>query len=576
MTIAITGIGIVSALGIGQSANRAALRQSESHVGPLTILPTRHRNWPAGEIPLTNEQLISEAHLDVPATYSRNTILGIIALQEALQDAGASCTTLINGTTVGNMDKTEGYYGAWMREDWTTIGEIANHRAALHTRQMADYCGITDMQTVSTACSSAMNAIICGANRIRNGEVKCVAVGGVDSLTKIHWNGFASLGILSAQRCRPFQDDRDGINLGEGAAYLILEDTEQAQTRGAHIYGYITGYCNGCDAYHPTASSPDGEGAYQTMRTSLAMAGLTPADIPYINAHGTATPNNDASELCAIQRLWGNQLPIIESTKPLTGHTTSASGSIEVIFCLDRMQEKGYHAALCNAFGFGGNDSTIVVEATTSQRLMSSRQQVRNGQLPHRLIDRRPESLLSEKPFISFLGRIMEGPVVMSDGGLDYSAYLPPMQARRMTMMMRQMVAAARQAIEQAGMGEPDAIILATQWGAMVPSYQLLDRMEATNEEEMSPSLFMMAANNALATTLARLIGCKGYNLTLMGLDDLWEQAHQEAVRTIQGGMAKRVLVVTMDEIADGWQQLLEKANCAATNIAQAQMITIC
>lgn len=549
MTIAITGIGIVSALGIGQSANRTALRQSESHVGPLTILPTRHRNWPAGEIGLTNEQLISEAHLDVPATYSRNTILGIMALQEALHDAGASCTTLINGTTVGNMDKTEGYYGAWMREDWTTIGEIANHRAALHTRQMADYCGITDMQTVSTACSSALNAIICGANRIRNGEVKCVAVGGVDSLTKIHWNGFASLGILSEQRCRPFQDDRDGINLGEGAAYLILEDTEQAQTRGAHIYGYITGYCNGCDAYHPTASSPDGEGAYQTMRTSLAMAGLTPADIPYINAHGTATPNNDASELCAIQRLWGNQLPIIESTKPLTGHTTSASGSIEVVFCLDRMQEKGYHAALCNAFGFGGNDSTIVVCDNDNDNDNDNENHNHN---------------------------FKEGPIVMSDGGLDYSAYLPPMQARRMTMMMRQMVAAARQAIEQAGMGEPDAIVLATQWGAMVPSYQLLDRMEATNEEEMSPSLFMMAANNALATTLARLIGCKGYNLTLMGLDDLWEQAHQEAVRTIQGGMAKRVLVVTMDEIADGWQQLLEKANCAATNIAQAQMITIC
>ncbi|MCQ2339622.1 MAG: beta-ketoacyl-[acyl-carrier-protein] synthase family protein [Paludibacteraceae bacterium] len=569
MTIAITGIGIVSALGIGQSANRATLRQSESHVGSLTILPTRHRNWPAGEIGLTNEQLISEAHLNIPATYSRNTILGIMALQEALHDAGASCTTLINGTTVGNMDKTEGYYGAWMREDWTTIGEIAHHRAALHTRQMADYCGMTDMQTVSTACSSALNAIICGANRIRNGEVKCVAVGGVDSLTKIHWNGFASLGILSAQRCRPFQDDRDGINLGEGAAYLIIENAEYAKARGAHIYGYITGYCNGCDAYHPTASSPDGEGAYQTMRTSLAMAGLTPADIPYINAHGTATPNNDASELCAIQRLWGDQLPIIESTKPLTGHTTSASGSIEVIFCLDRMQEKGYHSALCNAFGFGGNDSTIIVEATTSQRLIAA-------PLNQQANCASPLRKTSHELFRENCKHIIEGPVVMSDGGLDYSAYLPPMQARRMTMMMRQMVAAARQAIEQAGMGEPDAIVLATQWGAMVPSYLLLDRMEATNEEEMSPSLFMMAANNALATTLARLIGCKGYNLTLMGLDDLWEQAHQEAVRTIQGGMTKRVLVVAMDEIADGWQQLLEKANCAATNIAQAQMITIC
>ncbi len=552
MTIAITGIGIVSALGIGQAANRAALRKSESHVGPLSILPTLHRTYPAGEIPLTNEELISQAHLDIPATYSRNTILGIIALQEALRDAGTSCTTLINGTTVGNMDKTEGYYGAWMQEDWTTIGEIANHRAALHTRQMADYCGITDMQTVSTACSSALNAIICGANRIRNGEVKCVAVGGVDSLTKIHWNGFASLGILSTQRCRPFQDDRDGINLGEGAAYLIIEDAAHAKARGAHIYGYISGYSNSCDAYHPTASSPDGEGAYQTMRTSLAMAGLTPADIPYINAHGTATPNNDASELCAIQRLWGDQLPIIESTKPLTGHTTSASGSIEVIFCLDRMQEKGYHATLSNAFGFGGNDSTIVITDSDCD------------------VDEDVDVNANAN------ANIMEGPVVKADGGLDYSAYLPPMQARRMTMMMRQMVAAARQAIEQAAMGEPDAIILATQWGAMVPSYQLLDRMQATNEEEMSPSLFMMAANNALATTLARLIGCKGYNLTLMGLDDLWEQAHQEAVRTIQSGMAERVLVVAMDEIADGWQQLLEKANCAATNIAQAQMITVC
>jgi 3-oxoacyl-(acyl-carrier-protein) synthase len=193
--------------------------------------------------------------------------------------------------------------------------------------------------------------------------------------------------ILDSGQCKPFDRDRAGLNLGEGAAYLVLETAASAQRRGVTPLCRLSGYGNACDAFHQTASSPDGEGAYLAMQKALAMAGMKPADIQYVNAHGTGTPNNDLSESSAIRRVFGDTVPPVSSTKSFTGHTTSASGSIEAVFCIMALQHQflpvnlNWHTpmddgivpvtdsrvktpivnVMSNAFGFGGNDSSIIL-----------------------------------------------------------------------------------------------------------------------------------------------------------------------------------------------------------------------
>ena len=191
--------------------------------------------------------------------------------------------------------------------------------------------------------------------------------------------------ILDHEQCCPFDRDRAGLNLGEGAAYLVLETEASVKKRGVKPLCVLSGYGNACDAFHQTASSPEGEGAYLAMQEALQLAGLKPEDIQYINAHGTGTPNNDESESHAIQRVFGEHLPPVSSTKSFTGHTTSASGSIEAVFCMLALQYQfllpnlNWHTPmengivpvmtqepqgeirhiLSNAFGFGGNATII-------------------------------------------------------------------------------------------------------------------------------------------------------------------------------------------------------------------------
>jgi 3-oxoacyl-[acyl-carrier-protein] synthase-1 len=215
-----------------------------------------------------------------------------------------------------------------------------------------------------------------------------VVCGGSESLSAYHFHGFNSLMILDKEPCRPFDASRAGLNLGEGAAYLVLETEESALARGAKPIAVLSGWGNACDAFHQTASSPDGEGAFLAMKKALEVAGLEPSAIDYINAHGTGTPNNDASESAAIRRIFGDKLPPVSSTKSFTGHTTSASGSIKAVFCLLALEhgfvpqqlnwttqdpacvlpqvaplEIKLRHIVSNAFGFGGNDSSMILSA---------------------------------------------------------------------------------------------------------------------------------------------------------------------------------------------------------------------
>ena len=383
--VVITGMGVVSALGIGAEANLSALLRGESGVRAVRYLPTEHREFPVGEVPMSGEELRQRLSLP-PGIYSRTHLLGVLALREALEQSKLlqqNALALISGTTVGGMDVTEHYFPAPQ-----PAGRDI-HDCGASTNEIADYFGCFDYtMTTSTACSSAMNALIMGKLLIESGERDIVVAGGSEALSLFHLNGFKSLMILDRERCRPFDQTRAGLNLGEGAAYLVLESEASALQRGAKILGVLSGGGNACDAHHQTASSEDGEGAYLAMTQAVSDAGVSPSDIGYVNAHGTGTPNNDASESAALRRVFGEKLPPVSSTKSYTGHTTSASGSIEAVFCLLAMREGflpyqseyqnfdeqciipvfgeecprvSLRHVMCNAFGFGGNDSSIIL-----------------------------------------------------------------------------------------------------------------------------------------------------------------------------------------------------------------------
>ena len=319
--------------------------------------------------------------------------MGIIAAKEAFHASGLNLldlgltTGLISATTVGGMDKCELYYRDFLSNDSRNI-YIDSYDCADSTEKIADQLGITDyITTISTACSSSANAILLGARMIRNGLLDRVVAGGCESLTSFHLNGFNALKILDKQPCKPFDAKRNGITLGEGAAYLVLESESSVRSGNKKVICELIGWGNACEAFHQTASSPDGKGAYLAMKKALDLSGLNPEQIDYINAHGTGTDNNDISEGRAIEKLFQTKIPFVSSTKPFTGHTTSAAGSTESIISIlailenkiwpnmnfsEQMEDLHFtpvtqlledfpvNIVMSNSFGFGGNDTSLI------------------------------------------------------------------------------------------------------------------------------------------------------------------------------------------------------------------------
>ena len=391
--IFVTGYGIISCIGNNIAENLISLLQSSPGIGPLHQIETVLRDEAlVGEVPLTLHELFDMAGLAPVEGYSRNALLGIIAAREAFihgrLDVNRELKTgLIAATTVGGMDRCELYYNDFLTNDLKNVF-IDSYDCADSTEKIASILGIHDfVTTISTACSSAANAIMLGARMIRSGRLDRALVGGCESLTKFHLNGFNALKILDKKPCKPFDQHRAGINLGEAAAYLVLESEESIAKTGNEPMCELAGWGNSCEAFHQTASSPDGIGAYMAMNRALEMSELKPEEIDYINAHGTGTDNNDLSEGRAIETLFGSNIPMVSSTKPFTGHTTSAAGSTEAIlsiFCLqhqviwpnlnfkERMSELSFspveklmtdvavNAVMSNSFGFGGNDTSLI------------------------------------------------------------------------------------------------------------------------------------------------------------------------------------------------------------------------
>jgi 3-oxoacyl-[acyl-carrier-protein] synthase II len=390
--IFVTGMGIVSSIGKNIEETMNSIRHEHSGIHTLKYLPTSHLELPCGEVDMSNEELKDLLSINKNEIYSRTSLLGIMAAKQAMTQANlirhdSLRMAFINGTTVGGMDFTEKYYSDYLNNDLHNE-YISKHDCGANTDDIVDYFGnlFCYVTTLSTACSSAANAIALGANLLKTNAVDIAVVGGSEALTLFHLNGFNSLMILDHEPCRPFDDTRSGLNLGEGAAFIVLEKQGSASKRKVNLIAELSGYGNACDAFHQTATSHEGIGLQQSMRKALNMAQLAPQNIDYINAHGTGTSNNDLSEGYAIKEVFGDSLPAFSSTKSMTGHTTSASGSIEAVISLLSLQnniipaslrfttpmkelpikpvhgliEKDIHHVLSNSCGFGGNCTSLI------------------------------------------------------------------------------------------------------------------------------------------------------------------------------------------------------------------------
>jgi len=392
-SVYIAGVGVISAIGNNVAENLASLKNEHAGMADITQMETIYKGvLPVAEVKLSNEELADRSGL--PANISRTALLSGVAAKEALADADIPDfkqwrSGFVSANSVGGMDKSEDFYLDFFKDNNKgKLRNIFDHECGSMTELVADQIGVSDfMSTVSTACSSSANAIFYGARLIKNDVLDIVIAGGTDSLTKFTLNGFNTLMILDKEFCKPFDENREGLNLGEGSGYVVLVSEKVAQTLKKQPYCKLSGYNNSNDAYHQTASSPDGTGSYLAMQGALKKSGLQTTDISYINLHGTGTPNNDSAEGTAIKRLFEKDFPPMSSTKSYTGHTLGASGGIEAVYSVlaiankliypnlrfeTKMEELPFEPVkelrkdqdikhvMSNSFGFGGNCTSLI------------------------------------------------------------------------------------------------------------------------------------------------------------------------------------------------------------------------
>ncbi len=389
--IVITGMGLISAIGDSVEENRDSLQHARSGIGNIQYYKTAYAGrLPTAEVRHPTEELNKKIFAERNPSITRTSLFALHAVTEAIRRSGltrdelsSAETALVGASTVGGMCLTdELYHDALAKDNGTPY--LSSYDYASVTMAIQERFGIMgEVSTINTACSSSANAILYGARLIRHGFAKRAIVGGAESLAKFTINGFNALNILSSKPCTPFDRDRTGLNLGEGAAFLVLEREED--TNGKKAFAYLTGFGNKNDAYHPSSNSPEGIGPYLAMKEALENSRLNASDISHINAHGTGTENNDETESKAMIRLF-DKVPSFTSTKSFTGHTLGAAGAIEAVYSiLNLMYQEVYpsllfqnpipetglipvrhfekqeiHHVMSNSFGFGGNCSTLI------------------------------------------------------------------------------------------------------------------------------------------------------------------------------------------------------------------------
>lgn len=366
--------------------------EGRTGISQAEILQTHWQGtFPVGEVKMSNAELAAITGMD--EKLPRTALLSGVAVKETWQAfqeyTGSLRTGFFSANTVGGMDLTESVYGA-LKQDVFSVepGKLKYHECGAITELVRKHFKLNGFATtISTACSSSANSIMMAAQMIENDMMDVAIAGGADSLSKFTLNGFNTLMILDKQPCQPFDNERRGLNLGEGAGYVLLMNEKAMKQYGLAPICAVSGYANANDAYHQTASSPDGTGNKLAMTEALKKSGLAISQIDYINLHGTGTANNDSSEGKAIATIFEGNIPKASSTKAFTGHTLGACGGVEAVFSAlairdglvypnlrwqHQMEDISWKPVtalqtgldirhvLSNSFGFGGNCSTLI------------------------------------------------------------------------------------------------------------------------------------------------------------------------------------------------------------------------
>lgn len=588
-------MGIISAIGSTVEETLHALKNRYSRLNPVKRFDTALKNIPVCEVRYGNDELRAFLPFLQPGRiYSRTSLLGLIAAHQAIRSATAAktlCATslpaanrmgLVSATTVGGMDYNEVYYRNF------SAGQVNKNIVELldcadSTQQIAGSLGISEyITTVSTACSSSANAIIVGARMIRNGLVDKVLVGGTDSLTRFTLNGFNSLEILSPTGCKPFDATRNGVTLGEGAAYLVLESSETADPDA--VLCELKGFADTSEAYHQTASSPDGEGAILSIRRALASAGLNPGDIDYINAHGTGTLINDLSEGRAIETVFGNAIPPVSSTKAYTGHTLAAAGVIEAVISIlairngllfpnigfgepmpelsflpnNSLRKSEIRNVLSNSFGFGGNNASLIFSKTeVSAPARHCKGKVRSNPNPLYI---NSIGLISPQPTAENDFRFnyfQEGKNRLRCIEPDYKKLINPVQLRRMSRILKLGLGAMQICLNRTGDIQPDAILVGTGLACINELETFLRSVSDGNEQSLSPIPFINSSHNTVAAQISRVLKNQSYNNTYCHRGSSFESALVDAIMLINSSEAENILLGGIDEISEHHLSLL-------------------
>lgn len=393
--VVITAAGSINALGRGVPALTAALWQGRCGIGELSLFdPTGYRSrWVAEVADVTLPETLPERAL---RRASRSDRLALIAAEEALRGSGWTGSRenigIVFGGSTGAMLDAEEYCREFLAGARTTRSERA---LGMPVSTSGDFVAwafgcLGPRLAVSTACSSGANAIGIAADWIRQGRVPAVLCGGTDALCRMTFSGFNSLQAIDSRPCRPFDRDRAGLTLGEGAAAFLLEDRDHARARGARVLAEFLGYGVSADAHHITQPRPDGASAVLALQRAMRESGVGVEEVDYVNAHGTATPANDATETRVLKQAFGARayrIPV-SSTKAMTGHCLAAAGAIEALVCvialreqflpptiglqnpdpecdLDYVPNQARSAELevvaSNSYGFGGNNTSILL-----------------------------------------------------------------------------------------------------------------------------------------------------------------------------------------------------------------------
>jgi 3-oxoacyl-(acyl-carrier-protein) synthase len=394
LKVFITGVGCITPIGHNKHQNIESLKESKSGLKKPTIFQSKYASdFIFGEVDMDNATLMSMIDTNGLTGLTRTDLLALIAFEEAIIDAGLSIeeissnrTAFISASTVGGMCLTNQLYDDSNLKSNTTEF-LESYSGSAHTLQICKKHHIKGLvNVINTACSSSANAIAYGARLIKSGRAKRAIVGGVDSLSKYTVNGFNSLQILSNGKCTPFDENRKGLNLGEAAGYIVLESEEVIANK--MIYARVAGYGNSNDAYHASSMSDDATGITIAINKALESAGISSADIDYINAHGTGTQNNDLVELTAFKTIF-ERVPPFSSTKSFIGHTLGAAGVVEAIYSVfslmkgdfypnlnfktpigglnlrpitDVMHHENVRYVMSNSYGFSGNCTSLILE----------------------------------------------------------------------------------------------------------------------------------------------------------------------------------------------------------------------